>query len=105
YDIALVAGRMTSSDWDELLAHGRDSGGPWWALPPIVLTARYYPKAVPTPVLSGMKDYCQWTLRRIARRLTLSDVSMSYLWIEAFPGIGWSRSLSEMLDCVRSRVR
>jgi hypothetical protein len=105
HDIALVAGRMMPSDWDELLAHGRDSGGPWWALPPIVLTARYYPKAVPTPVLCGLQDYCQWTLRRLARRQTLSDVSMSYLWIEAFPGIGWSRSLSEMLDCVRSRVR
>jgi len=105
HDIALVAARMTHCDWDELLGHGRNSGGPWWALPPILLTGRYYPKAIPTPVLAGLQAFCQWNLRRLARRQTLSDVSMSYLWIEAFPGIGWSRSLSEMLQCVRSRVR
>lgn len=100
HDIALVAARLTQPDWDELLR-----GGPWWALPPILLTARYYPKAVPVRVLTGLREYCQWNLRRLTRRQTLSDVSMSYLWIEAFPGIGWSRSLSEMLECVRSRVQ
>jgi hypothetical protein len=105
HDIALVAGRMTHSDWHELLVHGRDCGGPWWALPPIQLTKRYYPMAVPAPVLTELQAYCQWNLRRLARRQTLSDVSLSYLWIEAFPGIGWSRSLSEMLECMRSRIR
>jgi hypothetical protein len=105
HDIALVAGRMTDSDWHEFLAHGRDCGGAWWALPPIQLTRRYYTMAVPAPVLTELQAYCQWNLRRLARRQTLSDVSMSYLWIEAFPGIGWSRSLSEMLECIRSRIR
>jgi hypothetical protein len=55
HDIALVARRMTQSDWDELLTHGRDSGGPWWALPPILLTGRYYANAVPAPVLAGLQ--------------------------------------------------
>lgn len=105
HDIALLAGRTAQSEWDELLAHAPDRGGPWWALPPLLLTARYYPKVIPSTVLAGLQEYCQWNLRRLARRQTLSDVSMSYLWIEAFPGIGWSRSLSEMLECVRSRVR
>jgi len=105
HDIALVAGRMNDADWEELLEHRRDAGGPWWALPPIQLTSRYYPTAIPAPVLSELQAYCQWNLRRLARGQTLSDVSMSYLWIEAFPGIGWSRSLSEMLECIRSRIR
>jgi hypothetical protein len=30
---------------------------------------------------------------------------MSYPWIEAFPGIGWSRSVAEMLECVARRIR
>jgi hypothetical protein len=36
---------------------------------------------------------------------TLSDVSFSRLRIEAFPGIEWSRSISEMVRFVVNRVR
>jgi hypothetical protein len=105
HDIALVSSRMSDSDWDELLQHGRNAGGPWWALPPLQLTARYYDTAVPKDVLAALANHCQWTLRRVARHQSLSDVSLSYPWIEAFPGLGWCRSVAEMLECIASRIR
>jgi hypothetical protein len=105
HDIALVSARMSNTDWDELLAFDRNADGPWWALPPLQLTARYYDAAVPTPVLDALAEHCQWHLRRLARHQSLSDVSLSYLWIEAFPGIGWSRSLSEVMEYAASRLR
>jgi Uncharacterised nucleotidyltransferase len=104
HDIALVSARMSNADWDELLALGRNADGPWWALPPLQLTARYYGAAIPTPVLDALAEHCQWHLRRIARRQSISDVSLSSLWIEAFPGIGWSRSASEVMEYVGSRL-
>jgi hypothetical protein len=105
HDIALVSSRMSRPDWDELLTQGASTGGPWWALPPLQLTARYYDVSVPTHVLAALAGHCHWTLRRIARHQSLSDVSFSYLWIEAFPGIGWSRSAAEMMEYVARRIR
>jgi len=53
-DIALLCACMSESDWDELLHYGRVKGGPWWALPPLQLTARYYEMAIPTEVLRAL---------------------------------------------------
>jgi len=104
HDIALVSSRMTGSDWDELATQGENSHRPWWALPPLQLTARYYPEVVPTDVLAAISDHCPWTLRHLVRHQSLSDVSLSYPWIEAFPGIRWSRSLAEVLEYVGGRI-
>ncbi len=85
---------MSHSDWDELLAHRRDSGGPWWALPPIAVdrraTIRWRTRSRCSP---SCRHIVNGTCAGSPASQTLSDVSMSYLWIEAFPGIGWSRSL------------
>ena len=105
HDIALLSSRMSASDWDDLLKHNPDGGGPWWALPPLQLTARYYDTAIPSEVLTALSGHCQWILRRMARRQSLSDVSFSQLWIQAFPGIGWSRSAAEMMQYIGSRIR
>ncbi len=105
HDIALLSARMSSPDWEELMMPGTNAGGPWWALPPLLLTARYYETAVPAYVLAELSSRCQWTLRRMARCQSLADVSLSYLWIEAFPGIGWSRSVTEMMEYVARRIR
>lgn len=104
-DIALLCARMSESDWDEVLDYGRAKGGPWWALPPLQLTARYYDTAIPSEVLRALAARCPWTLRQLTRHQSLSDVSLSYPWIEAFPGIGWCRSVTEMLEYISSRVR
>jgi AcrR family transcriptional regulator len=104
HDIALVCAHMTAQDWDELTEPGAKTRRPWWALPPLQLTARYYPRAVPTAVLEAISEHCPWTLRQFVRHQSLSDVSLSYPWIEAFPGIGWSRSAAEILEYVRRRI-
>jgi hypothetical protein len=97
HDIALVSARMSGSDWDEL-------NRPWWALPPLQLTARYFPDAVPTDVLGALAHHCPWTLRRVVGHRRLSEVSLSYPWVEAFPGIGWSRSIAEVAEYIRGRI-
>ena len=97
HDIALVCSRMADADWEEV-------NGRWWALPPLQLTARYYPDAVPADVLAALSKGCPRTLRHIARYRRLSDVSLSYPWIEAFPGIAWSRSCAEIVEYIGGRV-
>jgi hypothetical protein len=103
HDIALVSSRMAGSDWDELV-QSRNANRRWWALPPLQLTARYYPDAVPRDVLVALSTQCPWSLRQVARRRRLSDVSLSYPWIEAFPGIVWSRSGAEMVEYLGARI-
>jgi hypothetical protein len=103
HDIALVSSRMAGSDWDELVA-GRSVNRRWWALPPLQLTARYYPDAVPSDVLAALSTQCPWTLRQVVRHRCLSDVSLSYPWIDAFPGIAWSRSGAEIVQYLGDRI-
>jgi hypothetical protein len=103
-DIALVASRMAGSDWDELMQEGRNMHRRWWALPPLQLTARYYPDAVPADALAALSKHCSWPLRHISRHCRISDVSLSYPRIEAFPGIAWARSCAEMVEYIGGRV-
>lgn len=104
HDIALVSSLMTGPDWDELTQRSRETDKRWWALPPLQLTAQYYPDAVPKDVLAALSAQCPWTLRHIRRHRRLSDVSLSYPWIEAFPGIGWSQSFAEIIEYIGGRI-
>jgi hypothetical protein len=104
HDVALLARRMEAADWNEVLEY-RSKQRLWWALPPLQLTARYYSSTVPVRILRALKRDCPWHLERIYRQRKLSDVSYSHLWVDAFPGIEWSRSVSEMLKYTVSRVR
>ena len=47
---------------------------------------------------------CHWQLRRAYRGRVLSDVSLSYLWISAFPGIEWASSLGDTLVYAARRI-
>jgi hypothetical protein len=76
----------------------------WWALPPLQLTARYYPDVVPPDVLAALSHHCPWTLRHVVRHGRVSDVSLSYPWVEAFPGIAWSRSCAEIVEYIGGRI-
>jgi hypothetical protein len=105
HDIALLSRRMADEDWSEVLRYGADDHGHWWALPPLRLTARYYTHAVPTRVSIALAADCPRLLRATVLRRTLSDVSLSRLRIDAFPGIEWSQSAAEMVRYVMSRVR
>ena len=102
-DIARLSASMSEADWDRFMtldAQGRH----WWALPPLRLTARYYTDAVPGRVLATLSDSCPKLLARFFRHRTLSDVSYSHLWIDAFPGIEWSQSLLERLQYAGRRL-
>jgi Uncharacterised nucleotidyltransferase len=105
HDLALLALRMTAADWDELIQWRSGERGPWWALPPLRMVSRYYPIGVPERILGRLKLDCPWLLHQAAQRRSLSDVSLSHLWVDAFPGIEWSQSVREMLRYARSRVR
>jgi hypothetical protein len=102
-DIARLAARMTESDWNALW-DDEAADAPWWALPPLRLTARYYRDVVPEAVLTRLESICPAWLRLFSRRQTLTRASCSDLWIQALPGIEWSRSLGEAGRCIRNRV-
>ena len=105
HDIALLAARMSESDWNKIAASSSRGVRMWWAFPPLQLMARYYESRVPARVLAALRDECSFLLRALATRKSLIDVSYSYLWIKAFPGIEWSQTLPELLAFAASRVR
>jgi hypothetical protein len=105
HDIALLAERMSDSDWKEITASCPSHARLWWAYPPLKLTSRYYEAVVPTAVLAAVKKDCHFVLRALGAKKSLVDVSYSYLWVKAFPGIEWSRSIGESLRFAASRVR
>ncbi|WP_130618511.1 nucleotidyltransferase family protein [Dyella amyloliquefaciens] len=104
HDIALLSTRMTPDDWHNCLDE-RLSGPAWWALPPLTLVARYYQGVVPEAVLERLHATCPSILRIISRHQTLTQVSCSDLWLHAFSGIEWSRSLTEVTLYLRNRIR
>jgi hypothetical protein len=100
-DIALLATRMSPADWEPLWS----GDAPWWALPPLRLVARYYADAVPGTVLARVERDCPAWLRGFARRHTLTRLSCSNLWLDALPGIEWSRSPRDALCYLGHRLR
>lgn len=103
-DMSLLATRMVSTDWEVLWGeHAHDA--PWWALPPLRLVARYYKNALPAVLLRRLERECPAPLRMITRRQTLTRVSCSQLWLDALPGIEWSRSLREVIQCIVNRIK
>jgi len=104
HDIALLAARFGSGDWEELLAMRPDGRTLWWALAPLTLTARYYPAMIPPDFFAGVGMECPWLLGKLARRQRLTDVSWSNIRIAAFPGVEWSRTPREALEFMSSRI-
>ena len=104
-DLALLSSRMTSTDWDLLLASGGPATGLWWAFPPLNMVARYYPSTVPARVLASVAEDCPYVLKRTMANRTLYDVSFSYPWVEAFPGIEWAQSIREVMGYAAARIR
>jgi hypothetical protein len=104
HDVALLARRFTAADWESLLGSVPGPRGAWWAYPPLALTARYYPDAVPAVVLDASRRGCPRALVRAAASDRLRDVSWARLRIQAFPGIEWSRTAAEAVRFARSRL-
>jgi hypothetical protein len=102
-DIAALSARLSLEEWGRIL----DGGGAdqaWWAYPPLALSAHYFPGAISEQVLRRARAACPRLLRVLCERQRLSDVSLSYLWIQFCPGIEWCQSLSEALEFVHHRV-
>ena len=104
HDIARLGGRMSDADWNEMTGPRQPRARIWWAYPPLEMTSRYY-ESVPKHVLAALKDDCRFVLRALGAKKSLVDVSYSYLWVKAFPGIEWSKSIGELLGFAASRVR
>jgi hypothetical protein len=99
HDIALLAHRLTAEDWQEVVERGS-----WWTWPPLSMAERYYGELAPRTVTARTREACSAILRRVYARQLLSDVSMSRLWVEAFPGIEWTQSIGEAADYVWRRL-
>jgi hypothetical protein len=105
HDIAVIARRMNDGDWTRLLACAGPIRQLWWAYPPLKLTARYFPDAVPAEILAALAKPCPWMLRRRADQYSLADVSCSSLWAAAAPAAAWAPSLNELCRYLWRRVR
>ncbi|EIL97248.1 MULTISPECIES: nucleotidyltransferase family protein [Rhodanobacter] len=104
HDIALLSARLSAGDWN-VLWDDPAGDAPWYALPPLLLTARYYPDSIATDVLARLATGCPALLRMASRRHTLTRVSCSDLWLHALHGIEWSRSVGELGRCLGQRIR
>src|ERR1700751_2514692 len=58
HDLALMAPRLATQDWQQLLEWQL-----WWAAPPLVLTRRYYGTVIPDSVLAATRSCCPPILR------------------------------------------
>jgi hypothetical protein len=103
-DISRVARRMTPADWEEFMQLQRRERRLWWAAPPLMLTARYFPEAVRRDALMELERACPLMLRRVTQRRMLADFSYSHLYIDPIPGIIWARSPLQALRYVGSRI-
>ena len=103
-DIARMSARMAGTDWEALAGtHGREQRL-WWAVPPLMLTDRYFPDTIPRDVLTFLARGCPRLLRRVTARRTLAAFSFSYLYIDPIPGIIWAKSPTQAIRYVRQRV-
>jgi putative nucleotidyltransferase-like protein len=105
HDLSRLSMVMTSDDWRQLLQSRRRPGELWWRFPPLELTSRYFPATIPAEVLAAAAADCPYWLQLASRRRSLCDVSLSHLWVDAFPGIEWSRSVGELIEYAASRLR
>lgn len=104
HDIAKLASRFQSDDWEELLGARPNERGLWWAVPPLAMTAHYYPAAIPPLLMARVETECSWFLKKLSRHQRLTDVSWSNIKILAFPGIQWSQTPHEAFRFMFSRL-
>jgi hypothetical protein len=105
HDLARLSTSMTRDDWEQFLDSRRLVGELWWGFPPLEMTSRYFPATIPAEVLAAVAADCPYWLQLASRRRSLCDVSLSHLWVDAFPGIEWARSVGELVGYAASRLR
>ena len=103
-DIARLASRFTAAGWQALLRLHGAGRRLWWAAPPLILTARYFPDTIPCEVLAQLERGCPRVLRQVTRRRRIADLSYSHLYIDPIPGVLWARSTMQAVRYVGSRI-
>ncbi|MCV2438634.1 nucleotidyltransferase family protein [Paucibacter sp. DJ2R-2] len=111
HDIAQLAERMSTADWNEALAPANDGRAAWWALPVLTLTQQLFPLQFPkpmtarlTPSIVAASAACPPWLRRACGGWQLADVSLSRLDIPLLPGIEWSHGPADALGLAWRRL-
>ncbi|HVN43756.1 MAG TPA: nucleotidyltransferase family protein [Steroidobacteraceae bacterium] len=99
HDINRLARQLEARDWQQFL-----DWHPWWAWPPLALAERYVGEATPPAVAQAVRVLCPAILRYACARQSLTDVSLSRLWVEALPGIEWARTAGEAATFVARRI-
>jgi hypothetical protein len=102
---AALAPLLSIADWNEVLTPGDGQTDPWWALPPLQLTAHYYPNVIPAAVMDTAKSRSTALLRLVAPRFQLSGVSASNLRASVFPALSWVSSFPEAVNCLSTRLQ
>lgn len=105
HDLSSLSTTMTRDDWQNFLESRHLVGEVWWAFPPLEMASRYFPATIPAGVLAAVAADCPYRLRLASRRRSLCDVSLSHLWVDAFPGIEWARTVGEFVEYTASRLR
>jgi Uncharacterised nucleotidyltransferase len=105
HDVAMLSVKLSANDWEEVRRQGSNGNRFWWAFPALHMVSRYYVSSIPLAALNESAVQCPTLLRRVFRKRKLSDSSLSHLWVDAFPGIEWSRSITEMLGYASGRIR
>jgi hypothetical protein len=103
-DIALLARRMSESDWDEVLP-ASVAAERWWLFPPLQCLSRYYPASVPARTMSLAASHRPWLLKLMDRDEKISSLSLSNARVQAFPAIRRAGSVEEMCRYVAGRIR
>jgi hypothetical protein len=104
HDIVLLAQNFERADFAEFADLQRACEGSWWAAAPLALAAHYYPQGLPKELGQPLGERCPALLRKALRRNRLTDVSWSNIYVQAFPGLEWSRSLGEAVGFARTRL-
>jgi hypothetical protein len=105
HDMALLARRLSATDWHCLLTPPAPRAASWWALPPLQLLRRYYPRALPANIGDALQAKCPALLKVTARRRRLADVSVSNPRRPLFPALLWAATLPEACRFMTDRVR
>lgn len=103
-DIARLAALMTADDWGKIMGIRAGGRPAWWAFPPLKLTSRYIPSAIPPDVMAGFESVCPALLRSIARRARITGVSFSRLRMPVFAGVEWASSAPDLFQYLLHRV-
>jgi hypothetical protein len=92
-DVAMVASRMTPTEWDEFIA-SIPSRGARFVYPALAIAGRYAPGSIPQPILTTLRARVAPQLRAWCAAVTLAEASESNPRSRDGIGLGMARLLA-----------